>query len=444
MLYRILKWLFYPAVNGYFRGISIKGRSNILESGPIIFVANHNSAFMDPILLGIHIKQSLYFLARGEAFKSKLSSAIFNFLNMIPVYRPEITPDEIHKNKEVFERCFDHLQKGKTLLIFPEGFSKTVRNLRRLKTGAARIALGAEDQKDFNLNVQIVPIGINYSDPHTFRSDVFINFGRPIEIAKFKEDYLKNEKDTVLKLTKDIKERLKELLVIVKDEKLSKLVIQIETLYRNRFKDPTDIYEEATESFKLSKDIAMAVNFIQKESPGKMNDLRSEIDRYFKKLDQLKLRDEQIKTGKNRLRLPWNVFYFIFGAPICVYGFLANILPYTTVRLLSAKIRIREDFIGSLKLALGAFVFLIFYILETVFFGWMINWYWSILFALSLYPAGLFTINYIGNFYLFQSDFRYARLFKRRRDLIEQLKLTRLELMKALEELRKLDLRNLN
>lgn len=385
-------------------------------------------------MLGTHIKQPLYFLARGEAFKSKLSTTIFNFLNMIPVYRPEITPDEIHKNKEVFERCFDHLQKKKTLLIFPEGFSKTVRNLRQLKTGAARIALGAEDQNDFKLNLQIVPIGINYSDPHTFRSDVLINFGPAIEITEYKEDYLKNEKDSVLKLTKDIEERLKELLVIVKDKKLSKLVMQIETVYRNRYEDVTEIHDEAIVNFNLSKDIARAVNLIQKEAPGKMNDLRTKIDRYFKELDQLKLRDEQIKKGKIRLRLPWNVLYFIFVAPICIYGFLVNILPYTAVRILSRVIRVREDFVGSLKLALGAFVFLIFYIIETVFFGSIVNWYWAMLFALSLYPTGLFTLNYIKRYYLFRSDARYARLFKRKRDSIDRLILTRLELIEALEE----------
>jgi len=68
MLYRIFKWLFLLAVRGYFRSIHIKGLENIPTSGPIVFVANHNSAFMDPIILAVHIKRSLFFLARGESF----------------------------------------------------------------------------------------------------------------------------------------------------------------------------------------------------------------------------------------------------------------------------------------------------------------------------------------------------------------------------------------
>ena len=99
MLYRIFKWLFYLSVKGYFRSSYLEGKENIPESGPVIFVANHTSAFMDPILLGVHIRRPIYFLARGEAFKSKLASIFFNWLHMIPIYRPEISPDEVHKNE---------------------------------------------------------------------------------------------------------------------------------------------------------------------------------------------------------------------------------------------------------------------------------------------------------------------------------------------------------
>ena len=133
MLYRVFKWLFILTVKGYFRSIYINGKSNIPDSGPVIFVANHNSAFMDPILLAVHIKRPVYFLARGESFKSKLVSILFEWLHMIPIYRPNISPDEVYKNKEIFQRCYDHLSNGKTIMIFPEGISKTVRKIIKTK-----------------------------------------------------------------------------------------------------------------------------------------------------------------------------------------------------------------------------------------------------------------------------------------------------------------------
>jgi len=393
---------------------------------------------MDPILLAVHIRQSVYFLARGESFKSKLSSKIFNILNMIPIYRPEISPGDVHKNIMVFDRCFNHLQKRKSILIFPEGISKTVRDLRLIKTGAARIALGAELQNDFNLNIKIVPIGINYSNPHYFRSDVFINFGTPIELANYKDDYLKNEKDTVIKLTDVIEAKLSSLLVIVKDEKLNKLIEQIEILYRSKLRDESIPQEKALQDFNLSKKIVKAVEYYLIIHPEKIVDFEIKIDNYLKKLDQLKIRDTQIRKPKIHFQLLRNSFYFTFGASLFIYGYLVNIFPYFISRLLSRKITVRKDFIGSMKLALGMFVFLIFYIVQIVIIGSFTNWYWTILFALSLYPAGLFTINYIKNYYLIKGNIRYINLFKRRSKIIKKLKLTRQELIDEMEEGRNL------
>ena len=434
MLYRILKWLFYPTVRGYFRSLHVEGRSNIPDSGPIIFVANHNSAFMDPILLGVHIKQPIYFLARGEAFKSKLVSGIFYLLNMIPVYRPEVTPDKIYKNKEVFKRCYTHLYKGKTLLIFPEGFSETVRHLRPLKTGTARIALGAEDEYDFQLNVKVVPIGINYSDPHTFQSDVVINFGPAMEMDRYRDAYLKGEKDGVINLTDDINHRLEELLLIVDEEENYELFSQIEILCRNELEATTNGDGLEQENFKLLKGLAKSIEIQSKDDPDKMIDLKLKLDTYFRKLDRYKINDEQIKNGKRRLHLLPNVLYFLFGFPVFLYGVLVNFLPYTAVRILSATIKVREDFVGSLKLALGAFAFLIFYIMEIVIFASLFKWYWTLLFIFSLYPSGLFALRYVKRYLSFRNNYSYHRLVKRKKKVIYELKVIRGELVRSLEK----------
>jgi hypothetical protein len=97
------------------RSIYIKGQDKIPTSGPVIFVANHSSAFMDPILLGTQIKQSLHFLARGEAFKSKWAAGILKLINMIPIYRPEVEPEKVHMNKMIFKKCYVHLALQKSI-----------------------------------------------------------------------------------------------------------------------------------------------------------------------------------------------------------------------------------------------------------------------------------------------------------------------------------------
>ncbi|MCX2720488.1 lysophospholipid acyltransferase family protein [Lentiprolixibacter aurantiacus] len=433
MLYRVFKWLFYLTVKGYFRSIYIKGKENIPASGPVIFVANHNSAFMDPILLAVHINRPIYFLARGESFTSKLVSTIFGWLHMIPIYKPEITPDEVYKNKAIFQKCFDHLGRGKTIMIFPEGISETVRKLRPIKTGTARIALGAEEQHQFGLGVQIVPIGINYSNPHYFRSDVFVEVGSSIGLDQYREGYNADPVGAVLELTNLIKDRLEQLIVMVEDQSIDQLVKDIERLYRSTLREEMPEEHKASQDFYLSQEIVKAVVFNRQNRPKKSFKFERRIRQYFRALDKLKISDSKFRDPGSNNPSPWRIPYFIFGLPIFVYGFLVNILPYMTVGLLSRRVSVRADFIGSMKLAFGMFVFLIFYVLQVLIFATLTNWAWGIVFALSLYPGGLFAVNYLNQWYRFKAYLNYLRLKAKRKEPIGRLQRLRDELLNELD-----------
>lgn len=434
MLYRVFKWLFYLTVKGYFRSIHIRGKENIPLTGPVIFVANHNSAFMDPILLAVHIKRPIYFLARGESFTSKLVSAIFGWLHMIPIYKPDVSPDEVYKNKAIFQKCFDHLGKGKTIMIFPEGISETVRHLRRIKTGTARIALGAEEQNNFDMGVQIVPIGINYSNPHYFRSDVFVEVGPSISLEDYKGSYTSDPVAAVQELTSTIKDKLKQLIVVVKDHSIDQLVRDIERLYRSTLREEMPPEHKASQDFYLSQEIVKAVSYNKKKRPKVYLDFQHSIRQYFLVLDHLEISDTEFRDTGQKSISPWIIPYLILGFPVFSYGFLVNILPYITVGFLSRRVKVRADFIGSMKLAFGMFVFLIFYILEISLFVYFTNWLWGIAFALSLYPGGLFTINYINRWYRFRARLTFLRLKSNRNDSINRLQALREELLLILDK----------
>lgn len=112
MIYALLKVLSRLTVWGYFRRVKIVGKSCIPKDGPYLFLANHPSAFMDPIVVATSIKPSVYFIAAGEyigkGFKGWFLQKV---LHMIPVYRPSTRPEEAHKNKDMFLKCHEHLAK---------------------------------------------------------------------------------------------------------------------------------------------------------------------------------------------------------------------------------------------------------------------------------------------------------------------------------------------
>ena len=90
-------------------------------------------------------------------------------------------------------------------MIFPEGTSISERRLRPLKTGAARIALGAEARHGFKLGLQVVPVAINYFDPSRFRSDVLLNVAPPIRVATYAAAYARDPDEAADQLTEAIR-----------------------------------------------------------------------------------------------------------------------------------------------------------------------------------------------------------------------------------------------
>ena len=433
MLYRIFKFLFYFTTRAYFRSLYIKNKEVVPAKGPVVFAVNHTSAFMDPILLATHIKRQLYFLSRGDAFKSGFSKWLFPKLHMIPVYRPDLFPNDTHKNKQVFEKCFEHLENKKTVMIFPEGISETVRRLRPIKTGISRISLVAEERNNFELGVVVIPIGINYSNPHHFKSDVFVKFGDPIDIKDYKDRYFENKKQTVLELTEDIKSSLEKVTVNIENKDQEKIIQQIEVLYRSRHRETKTEGHKAPIDFYLSQDIVTAVSYFSKNKPEQLKKLEEKMTSYLTNLKRLGIRDTQIRNENLILKDPKTIFYFIFGFPFFLYGYIFNFIPFKSAEILAKKILVRADFVGSMKLGLGMFIFLICYVIMTITLGVYTNFSWSILFLLTLYPVGLFTINYIKEYFQVRGSLKFLFLKNRKKQLIQDLKVTRKNIVHELE-----------
>ncbi|KAI8337445.1 hypothetical protein BC941DRAFT_425280 [Chlamydoabsidia padenii] len=89
-----------------------------------------------------------------------------------------------HVDQDAVYRCVhDQLYQNQCITIFPEGGSHDRAELLPLKAGVTVMALGAM-AKYPNLDVKIVPCGLNYFHAHRFRSRAVIEFGTPISINR--------------------------------------------------------------------------------------------------------------------------------------------------------------------------------------------------------------------------------------------------------------------
>jgi len=80
----------------------------------------------------------------------------------------------------VYAKVLSKLAKTGTIGIFPEGGSHDRTDLLPLKVGFALIAY--EALKELDINVPIIPVGLNYFHGHRFRGRAVVEFGAPIYI----------------------------------------------------------------------------------------------------------------------------------------------------------------------------------------------------------------------------------------------------------------------
>jgi 1-acyl-sn-glycerol-3-phosphate acyltransferase len=89
------------------------GRENIIEEGPAIMAANHQS-YLDPPLVGITCRNELHFLARKTLFEKKLLGPLISRVNALPV-------DLSRGDLTAFRAVVKLLKEGHRTVIFPEG-----------------------------------------------------------------------------------------------------------------------------------------------------------------------------------------------------------------------------------------------------------------------------------------------------------------------------------
>jgi len=440
MLYNFLKFLMRITTRIFFRSIVIRNQELIPKAGPLMVLANHPSTFMDPIVIATILNRKVYFLAKGELFKTKLTRWLLPKFNMIPVYRKQDDPSLMNKNEDTFNKCFEHLEKGGVILMFPEGISITERKLKPIKTGAARIVLGAEARNNFHLNVQIAHIGLNYENPHKFNRNLFININPPLSAANYKEQYAADSFKAAQNLTNDITKELEKIVIDIEDNKTDELVKNIETLYKYKISKELGISpDDKSKEFLITKNIVETVNYYRITQPSRVENMRERLAVYFNNLKQLGLNDEDIKIKeKEESFLLSNLkalFIILFGFPIYVYGLINNFLPFEIPGFIARKTTKTVEFRGAIGMVGGMFTFLLFHTLQIILVWKYTHIKWlTILYGISLPLSGLFTYWYYHTVMEIKSKWVLMTIFYKKSVFISSLITEREQIIAAFDK----------
>ncbi len=102
----------------FYRRVEVVGLENIPASGPVLLVANHGNALVDPALVVAHSPRMPRFLAKHVLFRHPLVRPLLSSAGAIPVYRRQDGADP-RANLDTFSRCYEELASGGVIALFP-------------------------------------------------------------------------------------------------------------------------------------------------------------------------------------------------------------------------------------------------------------------------------------------------------------------------------------
>ena len=349
LIYALLRFTAWAGMSVFYRRRLVLGREHLDFDGPAIIVSNHPNTMMDPLNAGISIHQELFFLANYGLFKNPVSRWILSRLFCIPVKRKEdVAEGEARDNDAAFEQSFQHLEKNGLLYIAAEGVSWMNRYVRPFKTGAARIALGAERRQGGQSGVKIIPVGLSYDTPNLFRSNMTVEYGAPIDPKLWGEADQQDHEKAVDDLTEEIRNRVSACCIDAGSEAGEPFVHQTELLVRNRRPGFND-----KKAYFLVKEF-VAKNILNEE-------LKNRFDGYFTAIQKAGLTDTGVYFQSNYTKKP-DVFYLtpfilLVISPLFLLGYGFWFLPCWLPWLLAKQMKVYVGYESNIKMLAGLFTF---------------------------------------------------------------------------------------
>ncbi|MCE2997574.1 MAG: 1-acyl-sn-glycerol-3-phosphate acyltransferase [Cyclobacteriaceae bacterium] len=334
LLYRFLKNYCRAALWFFYKKWQVQYLAPVPE-GAVIFVANHQNAFLDAVLVGCSTHRHPWFVARASVFKNSWSNFMLRQLKMLPVYRFRDGFDTLRKNEDAFQQYTALLERGESILIFGEGNHDERWSLRPFQKGFARMAFAAAEK----CTVQIVPIGIQFESHANAGSRVLVSFGKAIAVPKPNpEVHIQTQYDQLIQQT---------------HEMVQSLMLHL----------PAKTYDQDVNLFLKYR--VIHADLIQQ--------LRA---------DQSLV--QALSSLKGRAITTSSHFIPLWKKAIAIYSSINTFLPKAIIQWILSNTK-DPQFTGSLKFSVGMVVVPLFYLLQALVFYLITDSYlWTTLYGISL------------------------------------------------------------
>ncbi len=354
------------ALRIFFRRIEIVGLDRVPANSAVIFAGNHPNGLVDPLFLLCFAGRPVSFLGKAPLFTYPFIGWIVRLFETIPVYRKQ--DNTTGSNYETFHRARGVLRRGGAIAIFPEGTTHDDPQLRELKTGAARIALGAGVEA-----TMVVPTGIYYTNKQVFRSSALVVFGEPLRVESIAQDDPPAE---------DV-----DLLTAAIDAGLDAVTIQADSHaaleFIGRAEDifTADDEQPLSEELELRRRFIGGYHYLRAQDPARLERLQSALAQFESALRRAKIDVFELRPRISMARL----FRVMVLLPIAIAGGVVSYPAYVLVGFLARRVSKGEGAVmATIKFVAALALYPLSYIVAAILVGLRFGWIIGIATALAL------------------------------------------------------------
>jgi 1-acyl-sn-glycerol-3-phosphate acyltransferase len=271
------------------------------------------------------------FIAKSGLRKIPIGGLVLRAAGVVFVHR-QVDGGAGAANQDAFVECHRALAERDIVAIFPEGTTHDRAQLDPIKTGAARIALGARTAGAHDL--AIVPVGLTFPDKIALRSSALVQFGLPIELDVVEPEGLgADDVDAVRQVTAVIDRGIRAVSPDFPDVETALALDQAAQIALSQPDDPDP-------SLEVRADLARRLG---RASPEDQAAVRRDVGRYLTTLSGLHLTDADIIRPTNPARLLRSAFWIAvlviaLGSLVAATA-LINVWPMAIVVLVSLLVK---------------------------------------------------------------------------------------------------------
>jgi hypothetical protein len=244
----------------------------------------------------------------------------------------------------------------------------------------------AEEKAQNNLDIQIIPTGIYYSHYWKFNRNLIVNFGNPIRVNEFLDEFKQSESAATLLLRQRILDEMQSVVLEIKSTNHYDDFETIREIYGKHFLKRQNQKYSVLNLFNSDQKLVKKLDAMEENNPEITENIVKSTNEYISKIRKLKIRSWLLeKPELNWLKIVFNKLMLIVGLPVFLFGFLFNAAPFFIIDTITRKKIKDKGFWSTFFLVLGIILFPIFYLIEFFAVSWLIQGVWlklALLFAM--------------------------------------------------------------